>query len=318
MDRELESVEMSQGPSQPRGPGQRPGLGRGLMALLGEDEAKQSGQTERVAASRTLPVEQLKPGRFQPRMKFDDEPFKSLVESVREKGILQPILVRRDPDTPHLYEIVAGERRWRAAQAAQLHEVPVVIRDMADRDALEVALVENIQRQDLTAIEEADGYRRLMDEFGHTQEALSKALGKSRPHIANQLRLLTLPDRVKDLIQDGQLSAGHARTLIGSPDPTGLALKIVQDGLSVREAEDLAKSFKPRDKQENVAKRKGVAAKDADTLAIERELSALLGLTVDIAFKNGGGKLTIHYKTLDQLDDVLRRISQGAGKPPLS
>ena len=309
---------MSQGTNPPRGPGARPaGLGRGLMALLGEDEAKQSGQTERVLASRTLPVEQLKPGRFQPRLKFDDEPFKSLVESVRAKGILQPILVRRDPDTPHLYEIVAGERRWRAAQAAQLHEVPVVIREMADRDALEVALVENIQRQDLTAIEEADGYRRLMDEFGHTQEALSKALGKSRPHIANQLRLLTLPKTVKDFINEGALSAGHARTLIGAPDPESLAIKIVAEGLSVREAEDLAKNARPTKKGES-APRKGAVAKDADTLAIERELGSLLGLNVDIAFKNGGGKLTIHYKTLDQLDDVLRRISQSAGKPPLS
>jgi len=288
------------------------------MALLGEDEAKQSGQTERIAASRALPVEQLKPGRFQPRRRFDDEPFKTLVESVRAKGILQPILVRRDPDVPHLYEIVAGERRWRAAQAAQLHEVPVVIREMADRDALEVALVENIQRQDLTAIEEADGYRRLMDEFGHTQEALSQALGKSRSHIANQLRLLTLPDSVKELINDGHLSAGHARTLIGSPDPAGLALRIVQASLSVRDAEEMAKAYKGRDAREISPLRKPLAGKDADTLALERELGTLLGLTVDIAFKNGGGKLTIHYKTLDQLDDVLRRISQSTGKPTLS
>ncbi len=309
---------MSQGTTPPRGPGARPaGLGRGLMALLGEDEAKQSGQTERLAASRTLPIEQLHPGRFQPRVRFDDEPFKALVESVREKGILQPILVRRDPDNPHLYEIVAGERRWRAAQAAQLHEVPVVIRELADREALEVALVENIQRQDLTAIEEADGYRRLMDEFGHTQEALSKALGKSRSHIANQLRLLTLPKTVKDFINEGHLSAGHARTLINAPDPESLAIKIVAEGLSVRDAEELAKSTRG-DNKGRLAPRKGAVAKDADTLAIERELSSLLGLTVDIAFKNGGGKLTIHYKTLDQLDDVLRRISQSAGKPSLS
>ena len=310
---------MSQGTTPPRGPGARPaGLGRGLMALLGEDEAKQSGQTERIAASRSLPVEQLRPGRFQPRVKFDDEPFKSLVDSVREKGILQPILVRRDPDNPHLYEIVAGERRWRAAQAAQLHEVPVVIRELADRDALEVALVENIQRQDLTAIEEADGYRRLMDEFGHTQEALSKALGKSRPHIANQLRLLTLPDSVKELINNRLLSAGHARTLINALDPAGLASRIVAEGLSVRDAEDLAKTSRGRETPDGPAKRKAAVAKDADTLAIERELGSLLGLNVDISFKNGGGKLTIHYKTLDQLDEVLRRISQSAGKPPLS
>ena len=183
-----DTIDMSQGTNPPRGPGagpghddpakRRPGLGRGLMALLG-DEAGGKESAERPAATRSLPVEQLHPGRFQPRQKFDDDAFKSLVESVREKGILQPILVRRDPDNPHLYEIVAGERRWRAAQSVQLHEVPVVIRDMEDRDALEIALVENIQRQDLTAIEEADGYRRLMDEFGHTQEALSKALGKT-------------------------------------------------------------------------------------------------------------------------------------------
>jgi len=306
---------MTQGMTPPRPPAgddkRRPHLGRGLMALLGEDENKAA--SAQPLATRTLPVEQLKPGKFQPRHRFDDEPFKSLVESVKEKGILQPILVRRDAETPHLYEIVAGERRWRAAQQAQLHEVPVVIRELADRDALELALVENIQRQDLTAMEEAEGYKRLMEEFGHTQEALSQAIGKSRSHIANLLRLLSLPTAVQNLVQDGSLSAGHARALIGSGEAEVLAEHIVRKGLNVRQAEKLARSAKPMTFR-TIALRNAQVAKDADTLSIERELGNLLGLRVTINFRKTGGELVIHYDTLDQLDDVLRRISGTAGK----
>ncbi|MCC6467600.1 MAG: ParB/RepB/Spo0J family partition protein [Alphaproteobacteria bacterium] len=288
----------------------RHGLGRGLVALLGEDENKAGG--ERTVATRGLPIEQLKPGKFQPRHRFDDEAFKSLVESVREKGILQPILVRRDADNPHLYEIVAGERRWRAAQQAQLHEVPVVIRELADRDALELALVENIQRQDLTAIEEAEGYRRLMEEFGHTQEGLGHAVGKSRSHIANMLRLLALPQPVKDMVQDGSLSAGHARALIGATHAEMLAQDVVRKGLNVRQTEKLVRVAKPPTMRE-IARSNAELAKDVDTLAIERELSNLLGLKVIINFRKQGGEVVIHYQTLDQLDDVLRRISGQAG-----
>ncbi|HLF23539.1 MAG TPA: ParB/RepB/Spo0J family partition protein, partial [Burkholderiales bacterium] len=217
--------------SPPRAPGDDPKkraqLGRGLMALLG-DETPEQPAPDRSISSRMVPTEFLRAGRFQPRMRFDDEAFKSLTDSVREKGILQPILVRRDPDAPQMYEIIAGERRWRAAQQAQLHEVPVVVRDMGDRDALELALVENIQRQDLTAIEEAEGYRRLTEEFGHTQDGLAQAIGKSRSHIANMLRLLNLPQSVKDMVQSAVLSAGHARALINAPNPSQLAEQVVK------------------------------------------------------------------------------------------
>jgi ParB family chromosome partitioning protein len=295
--------------SPPRAPGDDPKkraqLGRGLMALLG-DEAPEQPAPDRSISSRMVPTEFLRAGRFQPRMRFDDEAFKSLTDSVREKGILQPILVRRDPDAPQMYEIIAGERRWRAAQQAQLHEVPVVVRDMGDRDALELALVENIQRQDLTAIEEAEGYRRLTEEFGHSQDGLAQAIGKSRSHIANMLRLLNLPQSVKDMVQSAVLSAGHARALINAPNPSQLADQVVKKGLNVRQTERLAQSGKSN------RGRKPAPAKDADTLAIEREMTNLLGLRVSISFRRRGGELVIHYKTLDQLNEVLRRMSQTA------
>ena len=289
-------------------------LGRGLMALLGDDNTEPAPQ-ERVSATRALPLDLLKPGRYQPRMRFDDEQFKSLVDSIRSKGILQPILVRRDPDAPHMYEIIAGERRWRAAQQAQLHEVPVVVRELADRDALELALVENIQRQDLTAIEEAEGYRRLMEEFGHTQEGLAQAIGKSRSHIANLLRLLALPQPVRDMVQSSVLSAGHARALINAADPVGLAEHVVKKGLNVRQTEQLSQTARP-----STGRRAASAsvAKDADVLALERQLSDQLGLTVSINFGRRGGDLVVRYKTLDQLDEIVRRLSQGSGRPPVS
>mgnify|MGYP001574496619 FL=1 len=295
--------------SPPRAPGDDPKkrahLGRGLMALLG-DETPEQPAPDRGISSRMVPTEFLRAGRFQPRMRFDDEAFKSLTDSVREKGILQPILVRRDPDAPQMYEIIAGERRWRAAQQAQLHEVPVVVRDLGDRDALELALVENIQRQDLTAIEEAEGYRRLTEEFGHSQDGLAQAVGKSRSHIANMLRLLNLPQSVKDMVQSAVLSAGHARALINAPNPSQLADQVVKRGLNVRQTERLAQSGKSN------RGRKPAPAKDADTLAIEREMTNLLGLRVSISFRRRGGELVIHYKTLDQLNEVLRRMSQTA------
>jgi ParB family chromosome partitioning protein len=310
---------MTQGMTPPRPPAsgddKRRHLGRGLMALLGDDDKNAPG--DRSIAARALPVEQLKPGKYQPRHRFDDEQFKSLVESVKEKGILQPILVRRDPETPHLYEIVAGERRWRAAQQAQLHEVPVVIRELADRDALEIALVENIQRQDLTAIEEAEGYRRLMEEFQHTQEGLAQAVGKSRSHIANLLRLLSLPKIVQDMVQAGELSAGHARALINASEAAELAAHVVKKGLNVRQTEKLARAARPTPLRD-IAARHAAVAKDADTLSIERELGNLLGLKVTINFRKNGGELVIHYQTLDQLDDVLRRISNSAAHPQAS
>ena len=300
-------------------------LGRGLSALLGEESGEDVAQLDRLRASKSVPIEQLSPSKFQPRRDFNDEAMESLVESVRAKGIIQPILVRRRRDQANAYEIIAGERRWRAAQAAQLHEVPVVIRDVTDRDALEIALIENIQRQDLTPLEEAEGYGRLMEEFQHNQEGLAEAVGKSRSHVANMLRLLTLPDPVKELVQSRKLSAGHARAVMTAPDPATLAHTIVNLGLSVRAAEDLARGAKPKGSKK---KSPGAAddlaalvgedepappprAKDADTLALERSLSNLLGLAVSIDFDGSGGQLSIFYMSLEQLDDVLNRLSGG-------
>ncbi|MHA1565986.1 MAG: ParB/RepB/Spo0J family partition protein, partial [Alphaproteobacteria bacterium] len=228
------------------------------------------------------------------------------VASVKEKGILQPILVRRHPSVANRFEIVAGERRWRAAQQAQLFEVPIIIKDLTDKDSLEIALIENIQRESLTPLEEAEGYRRLMDEFSHTQDALARTVGKSRSHVANTLRLLVLPEQVKILVDAGDLTAGHARALINADDPEALAQQVVKKGLNVRQTERLAQSAKNGTKPV----RKG-PQKDADTVALEDELSGLLGLRVNIRFSRGGGTLTIAYKTLEQLDDVLHRLNQG-------
>jgi ParB family transcriptional regulator, chromosome partitioning protein len=277
-----------------------PRLGRGLSALLGEVGAGDSGSQ----ATRNVPVELLHPGRFQPRRNFDPEGLAALVDSIKAQGILQPLLVRRHPELPDQYEIVAGERRWRAAQAAQLHEVPVVLRELGDREALEVAIVENVQRQDLSPLEEADGYRRLLEEFAHTQEDLARAVGKSRSHIANTLRLLSLPEDVRALLQDGKITAGHARALLGLEDAGELAKEIVRSGMSVRQVERAAKARALRPEQ--MASLAG--RRDADTAALERELTQLLGLKVQVMFSGEGGMLTIHYRTLDQLEDVLRRL----------
>jgi ParB family chromosome partitioning protein len=281
------------------------GLGRGLSALLGDaDEAPK-------LPPRSLPTELLQPGRFQPRRHFDEESLQALADSVRTQGILQPILVRRNPDNPNNYEILAGERRWRAAQTAQLHEVPVIIRELGDREASEIALVENIQRQDLNPIEEAQGYQRLVQEFGHTQEALAQALGKSRSHIANTLRLLNLPDEIQGMIADGRLTAGHARALITARDPVEVAKEIVSQGLSVRQTEGYVRGQESPRQARGEAKKSGTP-KDPNVVALEQELTQLLGLTVTIATAKGedeaGGTLAIRYLTLDQLDDVLARL----------
>ncbi|MFQ5844493.1 MAG: ParB/RepB/Spo0J family partition protein [Planctomycetota bacterium] len=281
-------------------------LGRGLSALFGAEEADYA-ELERERAGATVAVEFLRPGRFQPRHRFDEEEIKGLVDSVRENGILQPILVRRAADSAERYEIIAGERRWRAAQLAKLHEVPVIVKDLSDGDALEIALVENLQRQDLTPLEEAEGYQRLMAEFSHTQESLGRGLGKSRSHIANTIRLLGLPDSVKAMIEDGRLSAGHARALLGAQDPEALARRVVARGLIVRQAEALVQAEK--------APPRRAAAKDADTAALERQLAERLGLTVAINHRGAGGTLTIRYRTLEQLDDVVHRLSHAAEAP---
>lgn len=291
----------------------RSSLGRGLNALFGETP-EEFGTAEPSRQPKAVPIEFVHPGKFQPRKRFDPEAIQALVESVRERGILQPLLVRRHPDAPTDYEIIAGERRWRAAQLAGLHEVPVVIRELSDREALEIALIENIQRQDLSPLEEADGYRRLMDEFGHTQENLASAIGKSRSHIANMLRLLSLPEGLKDLLNDGQLTAGHARALLGVPDPDALARVVVAKGLNVRQTEQLAREANAGAAAAQArAVGRSSAAKDPDTLALEKEMTNRLGLTVRIDQKGSGGTLTIQYGTLDQLDAVLQRLSQGEG-----
>jgi ParB family transcriptional regulator, chromosome partitioning protein len=286
----------------PRAPGTGRGLGRGLSALFGDD----ADQPQKHDNLRNLAIELLKPGRFQPRRHFDTESLEALTESVKQQGILQPILVRRHPTEPNSYEILAGERRWRAAQAAQLHEIPVILRDMDDRGASEIALIENIQRQDLNAIEEGEGYRRLIEEFGHTQDALGRALGKSRSHIANTMRLLGLPDDVKAMIADGRLTAGHARALVTARDPLALAQRIEREGLSVRQIESALRD----EKTAKVKIAKAPRYKDANVDALEKQLSLLLGLKVMIqSDPNGdGGSLSIRYRTLDQLDDVLKKL----------
>lgn len=294
-------------------------LGRGLSSLLGEDMADADADAP-AAATRVLPVEFLRPGRFQPRRNFDEQAIADLVESVRQQGILQPILVRPSLSDPDAYEIIAGERRWRAAQRAQLHEVPVIVREMTDRAALEAALVENLQRQDLSPLEEAEGYSRLMEEFDHTQENLARALGKSRSHVANMMRLLSLDAPIKDMLDKGDLTAGHARALLGCAEPAKLAREVVTKGLNVRQTEKLAQGDggkKARQPREDT--------RDADTIALERDLANLLGLKVSIQFSGRGGNLTVFYDNLEQLDEILHRLNHGsaisgaasvAGEPP--
>jgi ParB family chromosome partitioning protein len=273
-------------------------LGRGLSALLGEEDAAPE------AAQRTIRIDLLRPGRYQPRHQFNDEALAALAQSIREKGVLQPLLVRRLPGHPEAFEIVAGERRWRAAQLAQLHDVPVVLRDIDDREALEIALVENLQRQDLSALEEAQAYQRLLDEFAHTQEAVAQAVGKSRSHVANTIRLLDLPATVKQMLDEGQLTAGHARALLGASDPVHLAQEVVRRSLNVRQTERLAKRAK------TAAGAKAPREKDADTRAVEHELTLALGnpVKIDPARDGRAGTLSISYQSLDQLNEIILRL----------
>lgn len=317
------------------------GLGRGLDALFGEagggygedqtdaggfdpaeaaavagavtgDAPADEALADAPRASKLVPIELIRPNPDQPRKRFDDAAIDGLVDSIKSQGVLQPLLVRRDPTQTNGYQIVAGERRWRACQRAQLHEVPVLIKDLSDSDALEIALIENIHREDLTVLEEAEGYQRLMDEFGHTQEALARGVGKSRSHIANLLRLLGLPEEVKSMLDDGLLSAGHARALIGATDATALAHEIVKKGLNVRQTEKLVQDAKAGAGMKRI--KKAVAEKDPDTRALEQRLGDSLGLKVDITVKDGAdggetGKITIHFNDFDQLDEVAERLS---------
>ncbi|PJE27564.1 chromosome partitioning protein, ParB family [Pseudooceanicola antarcticus] len=286
------------------------GLGRGLSALMAdvqEQPAAATGGSGR-RPDMMVPIENVVPNPDQPRRTFTEGQLDELTASIREKGVIQPLIVRPKPGVEGKFEIVAGERRWRASQRAQLHELPVIVRDFNDTEVLEVAIVENIQRADLNPIEEAAGFRQLMDKFGHTQEKLAQALGKSRSHIANLMRLLQLPDEVRELLQEGKLSAGHARALITSDEPVTLAKKVVAEGLSVRATEALAKKPKATAAAPKTTRSapKSLGEKDADTKALEADLSAALGYKVTIEHVPGQdtGKITINYPSLDALDDL--------------
>ena len=304
----------------------RKGLGRGLSALLGDDRpiiedpvvprgpspesvgADTDGVvTNTGAGRRRLPIEFLERNSDQPRYHFDEAALEELSLSIGEKGLLQPVLVREVG--PDKYQIVAGERRWRAAQMAGIHEVPVVVRELTDAEVLEVAIVENIQREDLSAIEEAAGYSKLIKEFGHTQEALAKIVGKSRSHITNLLRLLNLPQKVRDLVDNGRLSMGHARALLSAADPVSLAGRVVAEGLSVRQTEAAAKPTNaPKREPRPGGHGGGASHKDADTIALEKDLSAALSMKVSIAHKGEGGTVIISYKTLEELDELCSKL----------
>lgn len=283
------------------------GLGRGLSALMADVDLIPS---DRPAARQTLPVEQLTPNPDQPRRTFAPEALQELAQSLKARGMLQPLIVRPHPKDKGLYQIVAGERRWRAAQIAQLHEVPVVISNLNDTEMLEVAIVENIQRSDLNAIEEAASYKQLMERFGHTQEKLAEALNKSRSHIANLLRLLNLPDQVQVWLKEGKLTAGHARALITAPNAVELARKVIERNLSVRETEELVrKQAEPTQAKPRKARS---TEKDADTRALEGDLSAQLKMTVSINHSGAeGGQLTVSYRDLDQLDRLCQILGTG-------
>jgi ParB family chromosome partitioning protein len=293
----------SEGAKRPRG-----GLGRGLNALLGEmaREVPVSPEVAEAEGVRVLPVSSLAPHPGQPRRRFDDALLDELAASIATRGVIQPIVVRPHG---HQFQIVAGERRWRAAQRARLHEVPVVIRHFDDAETMEIALVENIQRQDLNAIEEAQAYQRLAGDYGHTQEALAKIVHKSRSHVANLLRLLELPDPVQNQVIDGSLSMGHARALLGAPDIEGLADQVVKRGLSVRDTEKLARDRKPPREGRGTPARPQADAVDADIAALERQLADLLGVPVSVVHGPKGGTLTLGYSTLDQLDMLCQRLT---------
>jgi ParB family transcriptional regulator, chromosome partitioning protein len=284
-------------------------LGRGLAALIG-DVGNEAAVVERARGQRRVPIEFLRPNPRNPRKNFSDDELDSLAASIRERGIIQPILVRTVPGAMDAFEIIAGERRWRAAQRVGQHDVPILLMEADDRTSLEIAIVENVQRADLNAIEEAMGYQQLIGDFGYAQSELAQIIGKSRSHVANTLRLLALPDDIKELMRDGKLSAGHGRALLSLKNAHAAARRIVEHDLSVREVERMAQAEadaetperrKPRTKQ-----------KTADLIALEKRLSDALGLIVSIADKGGAGEVTVKYKTLDQLDDVCRRLTNAA------
>jgi ParB family chromosome partitioning protein len=290
---------------------ERRGLGRGLSALMADvnmDRPAQEVPSRR--ADFYLPIEKIEPNPDQPRRTFAPEALSELAASIREKGVIQPLIVRKHPRRADHYEIVAGERRWRAAQMAQVHELPVIVREFSDTEVLEVAIIENIQRADLNPLEEALGYRQLMERFGHTQEKLAEALSKSRSHIANLLRLLQLPEELQEMLRAGQITAGHARALLTADDPQGLARQFISGGLSVRETERLAKKTAPPSGGGGAGRSGRSSQKDADTRALESDLSAAMGMQVVIEHQaDGSGRVSISYKDLDQLDQLCQLLT---------
>jgi ParB family transcriptional regulator, chromosome partitioning protein len=282
-------------------------LGRGLAALMG-DVGEETKTTEKGRNHRPVPIEFLRPNPRNPRRHFAEAELDELAASMRERGIIQPIVVRPVKGASDSYEIIAGERRWRAAQRAGLHVVPIVPLDVSDDEALQLAIIENVQRADLNPLEEAAGYQALMNEFAHSQDAVAKMVGKSRSHVANTLRLLKLPQSVQAYIGDGKISAGHARMLVGQPDPERLAREIVERGLNVRQVEAMAQERAHASGKSIKARQRG--AKDADTAALEKRLSDALGLTVTIDHRGQGGVLSIRYRGVEQLDEVIRRLER--------
>ncbi len=288
------------------------GLGRGLSALMAD--VNQEDVTEKTSAVKSpdfyVAIEKIIPNPNQPRRTFEEEALSDLAGSIKEKGVIQPLIVRISPDNNEHYEIVAGERRWRASQRAGLSKLPVILREYSDTEVLEVAIIENIQRAELNAIEEAAGYKQLMEKFGHTQEKLSEALGKSRSHIANLMRLLNLPDDVQDYVVNGQLSAGHARALVTAENPSSIVSKIIDNGLSVRDVETLVKAQKNKDSKPKTTRQK--VEKDSDTRALEIDLSENLGMKLTIDHKAGTeqGKITIKYDDLEELDRLCQLLSK--------
>jgi ParB family transcriptional regulator, chromosome partitioning protein len=283
-------------------------LGRGLAALIG-DVGDENAVVERTRSQRRVPIEFLKPNPRNPRRMFAESELDELAASIRERGIIQPILVRTVRGAADVYEIIAGERRWRAAQRAGMHDVPVVLLEVGDREALELAIIENVQRTDLNALEEALGYQALMEEFGHGQDEVAKIVGKSRPHVGNTLRLLKLPDAVKAFLAENKISAGHARALLGQPDPEALARAIVEKGLNVRQLEALTQERASKAGKASKRARPRVD-KDADTVVLEKRLSDALGLVVTIEHRGDGGELRIRYRSLEQLDAVIGRLER--------
>lgn len=287
-------------------------LGRGLSALLGDDQMEEPTPKSHTQHIR---VEFLHPGTFQPRQHFDPDKLQQLAQSISSQGIIQPILVRPHMRKKGEFEILAGERRWRAAQLAKMHEVPVIIRDIADVQALEIAIIENIQRDDLNPIEEALGYQKLIEEFHYTHDDLAHKLGKSRPYVTQLLRLLSLPDSVKEMLNQGAMALGHARVLVTAKDPLNLAKEIIRNNLSVRQAEELAREARNINNGAGKGLRRPVrppvvkVEKDADTKALEKQLRNALGLNVEIEFDGKGGSVTIHYQSLDQLDEITKKLA---------